>query len=105
MLLQGAGDMLGRLQPDVLMVIADRYEALALAQAALCNNIGIAHLEGGEVSGSIDERIRHAITKLSHYHLAASQNAADRLLRLGGKQEVDRGGRIAEFRCAARYRP
>jgi len=85
--LQGAGEMLGRLQPDVLMVIADRYEALALAQAALCNNIRITHLEGGEVSGSIDERIRHAITKLSHYHLAASQKAADRLLRLGEKPE------------------
>jgi UDP-hydrolysing UDP-N-acetyl-D-glucosamine 2-epimerase len=85
--LQSAGGMLERLRPDVLMVIADRYEALALAQAALCSNVRIAHLEGGEVSGSIDERIRHAISKLAHFHLAASQSAAERLLRLGEKPD------------------
>jgi len=83
-----ASDMLSRLRPDVLMVIADRYESLALAQAALCNNIRIAHLEGGEVSGSIDERIRHAITKLAHYHFPASQAAADRIVRLGEHRET-----------------
>jgi len=78
-----ATDLLARLRPDVLMVIADRYETLALAQAALIGNVRIAHLEGGEVSGSIDERIRHAVTKLSHYHLASSNEAAERLVRLG----------------------
>jgi UDP-hydrolysing UDP-N-acetyl-D-glucosamine 2-epimerase len=78
-----AGEMLGKLQPDVLMVIADRYEALVLAQAALYRNVRIAHLEGGELSGSIDEHIRHAITKLAHYHFPSSQEAAERIARLG----------------------
>lgn len=72
-----------RLAPDIVMVIADRYEALSLAHAALCMNIRIAHLEGGEVSGSIDERIRHAITKLAHLHFVANDDAATRVLRMG----------------------
>lgn len=72
-----------RLAPDVVMVIADRYEALSLAHAALCMNIRIVHLEGGEVSGSIDERIRHAITKLAHLHFVANDDAATRVLRMG----------------------
>ncbi len=76
-------DLIERLKPDVLIVIADRYEALAIAQAGLFNNVRIAHLEGGEVSGSIDERIRHAVTKLAHYHLVAGQDAAARIVRLG----------------------
>lgn len=85
--LQQMTDVIDRLKPDVLLVIADRYETLALAQAGLLGNIRIAHLEGGEVSGSIDERIRHAVTKLSHYHLASSQEAAERIVRLGEKAE------------------
>lgn len=72
-----------QLAPDIVMVIADRYEALSLAHAALCMNIRIAHLEGGEVSGSIDERIRHAITKLAHFHFVANDDAATRVLRMG----------------------
>jgi len=78
-----ATDLIERLKPHVLMVIADRYETLALAQAGLIGNARIAHLEGGEVSGSIDERIRHAVTKLAHYHLASSKEAAARIVRLG----------------------
>ncbi len=78
-----ATDLIVRRKPDVLMVIADRYETLALAQAGLVSNVRIAHLEGGEVSGSIDERIRHAVTKLAHFHLVASDEAALRLVRLG----------------------
>ena len=54
------------LQPDVVIVIADRFECLPIAMTASYMNIPIAHIEGGEVSGSIDESIRHAITKLSH---------------------------------------
>jgi UDP-hydrolysing UDP-N-acetyl-D-glucosamine 2-epimerase len=77
------GQALERLSPDLVVIVADRYEALALAQAALCMNVRIAHLEGGEVSGSIDERIRHAISKLSHIHLAANEDAARRLVRMG----------------------
>ncbi len=82
-----ASDLLAQLAPDVLMVIADRYETLALAQAGLIANCRIAHLEGGEVSGSIDERVRHAVTKLAHYHFASSKEAADRIVRLGETAE------------------
>lgn len=84
---QAMGRILARLDPDFLMVIADRYEALAIALAALCRNVRIAHLEGGEVSGSIDERIRHAITKLAHVHFPANIEAAERILRMGEHAE------------------
>jgi len=80
-------DMFSELEPDVVLLIADRYEVLAMAQAALSLNIHIAHLEGGEVSGSIDERIRHAITKLAHIHFPANHQAAERLSRMGELRE------------------
>lgn len=76
-----------RLNPDISFIIADRFESLAAAQAALCLNIHIAHLEGGEISGSIDERIRHAITKLSHIHLVCNCEAKDRVIKLGENPE------------------
>ena len=66
---------LQRLDPDVLLLIGDRYEALAAAIAAAYQNICIAHIQGGEVSGSIDESARHAITKLSQFHFPATQPA------------------------------
>ncbi len=72
-----------RLRPDIVIVIADRYEALSVAHAAMCMNIAIAHLEGGEISGSIDERIRHAITKLAQVHFPANLEAAERIRRMG----------------------
>jgi UDP-hydrolysing UDP-N-acetyl-D-glucosamine 2-epimerase len=71
------------LRPDVVMVIADRFECLAIAMAAGYMNIPIVHLEGGEISGSIDESIRHAITKLSHLHFPATEKAAKRIERMG----------------------
>ena len=71
------------LKPDVVIVIADRFECLPIAMAASYMNIAVAHVEGGEVSGSIDESIRHAITKLSHLHFCASQEAAQRIARMG----------------------
>jgi UDP-hydrolysing UDP-N-acetyl-D-glucosamine 2-epimerase len=71
------------LRPDVVMVIADRFECLAIAMAASYMNIPIVHLEGGEISGSIDESIRHAITKLSHLHFPATEQAAKRIERMG----------------------
>ena len=77
------GTAFEELQPDVVLVIADRYEALSIALAAVCMNIPIAHLEGGEVSGSIDESLRHAVTKLAHLHFPANREAADRIRRLG----------------------
>ncbi len=71
------------LKPDIVMVIADRFECLPIAMAASYMNIPVAHMEGGEVSGSIDESIRHAITKLSHIHFPATQDAADRIEKMG----------------------
>jgi len=75
------------LTPDVVVVIADRFECLPIAMAAAYMNIAVVHIEGGEVSGSIDESIRHAITKLSHLHFPASQDAAERIARMGEAQE------------------
>lgn len=71
------------LRPDVVMVVADRYECLSIAMAATYMNISLVHIEGGEVSGSIDESVRHAITKLSHFHFPATKKAAERIERLG----------------------
>ena len=71
------------LRPDVVMVIADRFECLAISIAASYMNIPLVHLEGGESSGSIDESIRHAITKLSHLHFPATEKSAKRIERMG----------------------
>jgi UDP-hydrolysing UDP-N-acetyl-D-glucosamine 2-epimerase len=71
------------LRPDIVVVIADRFECLPIAMAAVYMNIPVAHVEGGEISGSIDESIRHAITKLAHVHFAASEEAANRIQRMG----------------------
>ncbi len=75
--------LFGELKPDVVVVIADRFECLAIAMAASYLNIPLAHVEGGEISGSVDECIRHAITKLSHLHFPANPEAAQRIVRLG----------------------
>ena len=72
-----------RLKPDVVMLIGDRYEALAAAIAAAYMNICIVHIQGGEVSGSIDESARHAITKLAHFHFPSTQRSATYLVRMG----------------------
>lgn len=76
------------LKPDVVFVIADRFECLPIAMAASYMNIPVAHLEGGEVSGSIDESIRHAITKLAHVHFAATKKAAERIRKLGEEERT-----------------
>ncbi len=72
-----------RLQPDIVLLIGDRYEALAAAIAAAYQNLCVAHIQGGEVSGSIDESARHAITKFAHYHFPATPRAAEYLVRMG----------------------
>ncbi len=72
-----------RLQPDVVLLIGDRYEALAASLAAAYMNIAIAHIQGGEVSGSIDESARHAITKFAHYHFPSTRRAAEYIVRMG----------------------
>jgi UDP-hydrolysing UDP-N-acetyl-D-glucosamine 2-epimerase len=71
------------LRPDVVVTIADRYETLATAVAASYMNIPVAHVQGGEVTGSIDEKVRHAVTKLSNLHFVATQKAAERVIRMG----------------------
>jgi GDP/UDP-N,N'-diacetylbacillosamine 2-epimerase (hydrolysing) len=76
------------LKPDIVLVIADRFECLPIAMAAAYMNIAVAHIEGGEVSGSIDESIRHSITKLSHMHFPASQEAAERIKRMGEDEKM-----------------
>lgn len=72
-----------RLQPDMVVVVADRFEAMAIAIAASYMNIPLVHLEGGELSGSIDESIRHAITKFAHYHLVATKKSSERVVKMG----------------------
>ncbi|HUI06201.1 MAG TPA: UDP-N-acetylglucosamine 2-epimerase [Verrucomicrobiae bacterium] len=72
-----------RLRPDVVLLIGDRYEALAAAVAAGYMNICIGHIQGGEVSGSIDESARHAITKFAQFHFPSTQRSAEYLLRMG----------------------
>lgn len=76
-------DELRRLRPDIVLVNGDRFEMMAIALAAAYLNIPIAHHEGGDVSGTIDESIRHAITKLSHMHLPATERSRERLLQMG----------------------
>lgn len=75
-------DVFLRLQPDLLIVHGDRFDALSLATAAALMNIRIMHIEGGEVSGTIDDSIRHAVTKLSHYHVCCTERAHSRLLAM-----------------------
>jgi UDP-hydrolysing UDP-N-acetyl-D-glucosamine 2-epimerase len=72
-----------RLSPDLVLLIGDRYEALAAAIAAAYMNICIVHIQGGEVSGSIDESARHAITKFAHFHFPSTRRSADYLVRMG----------------------
>lgn len=80
----GLADALGRLRPDLLLLIADRYEMLAPASVALALRIPIAHIEGGDVSeGAIDDAVRNALTKMSHLHFTPTQQAARRVLAMG----------------------
>lgn len=77
-------DVLGRLRPDLLLLIADRYEMMAPACAALALRIPIAHIEGGEISeGAIDDAVRNALTKMSHLHLTPTMEAKERVLAMG----------------------
>jgi UDP-hydrolysing UDP-N-acetyl-D-glucosamine 2-epimerase len=71
------------LKPDIVVTVADRFETMATAIAASYMNIPLAHIQGGEVTGNIDEKVRHAITKLADYHFVASANAKERVIKLG----------------------
>jgi UDP-hydrolysing UDP-N-acetyl-D-glucosamine 2-epimerase len=71
------------LRPDVVVTVADRYETLATAVAGSYMNIPVAHVQGGEVTGSIDEKVRHSVTKLADLHLVSTAKAAERVARMG----------------------
>lgn len=71
------------LSPDVVVSVADRYETMATAIAATYQNIPLAHIQGGEISGNIDDSVRHAITKLAHLHFPATKQSAERIIRMG----------------------
>lgn len=71
------------LKPDVVVTVADRYETIATAIAASYSNTPVAHIQGGEVTGSIDEKVRHAVTKLSDLHFVSTELAGSRVLRMG----------------------
>jgi UDP-hydrolysing UDP-N-acetyl-D-glucosamine 2-epimerase len=75
------------LKPDIVVTVADRFETMATAIAASYMNIPLAHIQGGEVTGNIDEKVRHAITKLSDYHFVASESAKERVIKLGENPE------------------
>ncbi len=76
------------LQPDVVVSIADRYETIATSIAAAYMNIPLAHIQGGEVTGSIDEKTRHANTKLADIHLVSCAPAAERVIRMGENPDM-----------------
>lgn len=80
----GMSDALAQLAPDVMLVLGDRFEILAAAQAAMIHNIPIAHIAGGDTTeGAFDEAIRHAITKMSHLHLVTTESSARRVHQMG----------------------
>ena len=76
-----------QLRPDVVLTVGDRFETMATALAAAYMNIPLAHTMGGEVSGTIDESIRHAVTKFAHIHFPACSDARDRIIKLGERRE------------------
>ena len=83
----GVADVLQTLQPDLVLLTVDRVETLAAAVAVSLMNYPIAHIQGGEVTGTIDESIRHAVTKLSHIHFPATKDAAERIIKMGEDPE------------------
>lgn len=81
--LEGMGHVLAKLSPDICVLYGDRGEVLSTAIAATTMNIPIAHLQGGDVSGSIDDLMRHAITKLAHLHFPSTKTSGDRIRCMG----------------------
>ena len=102
------------LKPDIVVSVADRYETIATAIAASYLNIPVAHVQGGEVTGSIDEKVRHAVTKLSNIHLVSNNQARDRVVRMGepedtvyvtGCPSVDLAARVRAEASAGSFNP
>jgi len=76
------------LKPDLVVTIADRYETIATAIAAAYMNIPLVHIQGGEITGTIDEKVRHAVTKLADIHLVSTQKAAENVIRMGERPDA-----------------
>ena len=85
--ISGLSDYVKETKPDLLIVHGDRVEALAGATVGALNNLLVGHIEGGEVSGTVDELIRHAVSKLSHIHFVSNEQAKRRLIQLGERSE------------------
>lgn len=86
--IEGISSYIREEPPDLLVIHGDRVEALAGAISGALNNILVAHIEGGEVSGTIDEFLRHSTSKMSHIHLVANDSARDRLVQMGELPET-----------------
>ncbi len=84
---EGLGHYVREFRPDLIVIHGDRVEALAGAIVGALNNILVAHIEGGEVSGTVDELIRHAATKLVHLHFVANNKAKNRLIQMGESKD------------------
>ncbi|MFJ3388325.1 UDP-N-acetylglucosamine 2-epimerase [Lysinibacillus sp. NPDC086135] len=84
----GFSNYVEEFKPDLIVVHGDRVEALAGAIVGAINNVRVAHIEGGEISGTIDESIRHAITKFAHFHLVANDQAVRYIIQLGERPET-----------------
>ena len=84
----GFSDYVHEIKPDLVVVHGDRLETLAGATVGALAGVLVAHIEGGEVSGTVDELIRHAVTKLSHIHFVANESAANRVIQLGEKPNL-----------------
>ena len=80
--------LFNNLKPDIVITIADRYETMSTAISASYMNIPLAHIQGGEVTGNIDEKVRHSITKLADIHLVANEDAAERVKKLGEEENT-----------------
>lgn len=83
----GLSNLVRESPPDLLVVHGDRVEALAGAIVGTLNNLRVAHIEGGELSGTVDEILRHAVSKLSHWHFVSNQESRGRLIQLGERDE------------------
>lgn len=84
------------LQPDMVVTVADRFETMATAIAASYLNIPLVHIQGGEISGNIDDRVRHAITKLADFHFPATEKSANRVISMGEDESS-----VFNFGCPA----
>jgi UDP-hydrolysing UDP-N-acetyl-D-glucosamine 2-epimerase len=96
-----------KLQPDAVVTIADRFETIATSIAASYQNIPLVHLQGGEVTGNIDEKVRHANTKLADIHLVASEDAKKRVIKMGENPDMvfNRGCPSIDLAKAVRNNP